>query len=169
MASTGLTDLGEEWFQKYAFRQDLINARDTTITFLLYLDSTDTDDDGSVEGDQLTDASDIGAITSEPADGNYARVDMTLDQDPAANSDDGFYLTVNSNGNIRAQARPSFDVTGTTGFADAWAAIVDFQSTIVNSEAGENTHLIGTGKFNGGGLNLEQSTEINVDANFNLN
>lgn len=169
MASTGFTDLGEEWAQKILFRQDLETARDTEITFLLYLDSTDTDDDGTIEGDQLTDASDVGAITSEPTDGNYARQTVTLDQDPAANNGDGFALTINDNDNLRAQATPTFDVTSTTGFVDAWAALVTFQSTVVNSEAGENEHLIGTGKFDGGDINLEQAPEVNIEANFNLN
>jgi hypothetical protein len=168
MATQGLSDLGEEWMQKFAWRQDLLGTRDTTITFLLYLDSTDYNNDGNVEGDQLTDASDIGAVTTEPGDGNYVRTAKTLDQDPDSNSGDGFYITQDANGDIEVRAQPSFDVTNTTGYVDAWAAVVDFQSDVVNSEAGQNTHLIATGKFDGGALNLEQSTDVNVDAYITL-
>jgi len=150
VVSTGLSDYGEEWEHKFAFRQDLLGTRDTTVEVLLFDDSTDS----------LTDSSDVGDITTEPTDGNYARQTFTLDSSDVT-------LSVN-NGDLRAEATVTFDVDGTTGTVDASACVVDFQSDIVNSEAGQNPHHIYSATLDIGSQNLSNFTSIEVTAQLDL-
>jgi len=131
MVSTGYTDVGEEWSQKLTWRSDLV-TRDTTIDVLLYDDSTDA----------LDDTSDIGDITTELTGGSYTRQTLNLDSTDIS-------LSVN-NGNLRVVGTVTFDLNGTTGTFDAYGLLVDFQSDIVNSETGQNEHLVATATLDGG-------------------
>lgn len=149
MTSTGLSDFGEEWEHKSAFRQDLI-TRDTTIEVLLYNDATDA----------LTDASDVGDITTEPTDGNYARQTFTLDSSDVT-------LTQEA-GDLRAEATVTFDVDGTTGTVDASACVVSFQSDVVNSETGQNPHHIYSATLDIGSQDLSNFTSIEVTPRLDL-
>jgi len=126
MVSTGYSNVGEEWSQKFTFRQDLI-TRDTTIDVLLFNDATDATDD----------TSDVGDITTEPTDGNYTRQTFTVDSTDVT-------LSIES-GDLRATAEVTFDTDGTTGSVDASACVVDFQSDVVNAEGSANPHLIYSG------------------------
>lgn len=123
MASVGYTTLGCEWKQKFLYRQDQI-SRDTSLEVLLYNDSSDS----------LDDSSDVGDINTEPTDGNYSRVTITLDGSAVS-------LSVQS-GEVQANYEPTFDVTDTTGTIDSIAVLNDFTSDVVNSETGANTHLL---------------------------
>ena len=134
MATTGYSNVGEEWAQKFAWRQDTI-TRDTTAEILLFDDSTDA----------TSDTSDIGDITTEPTDGNY----------------DG--------GDLRISGTVTFDVDNTTGTVDAWGAVNDFQSDVVNSEAGANPHLLATATFDTGSQDLTNFTSLDVTINLDLN
>lgn len=149
MVSTGLSDYGEEWEHKLAFRQDLI-TRDTTIEVLLFDDATDA----------LTDSSDVGDITTEPTDGNYTRQTFTLDSSDVS-------LSVDS-GNLRAEATVTFDVDGTTGTVDATACVVSFQSDVVNSEGAQNPHHIYSATLDIGSQDLSNFTSIEVTAQLDL-
>lgn len=149
MAADGLHDVGEEWAQKNSFRQDQI-TRDTTVEVLLYDDTADS----------LADSDDIGDITTEPTTGNYSRQTLTLDS-----SD--FSLTVQG-GDLQVQGTPSFDVTGTTESVDAWAAVVDFQSDVVNAEGSQNPHLISSAAFATGDRDLGGIDTLNVNVNLTL-
>lgn len=160
MTSTGLHDVGEEWAWKTDFRQDLINSREGSIEVLLYLDNSDIDGDGTNEGDALTDASDIGDITTEPSDGNYTRQSLSLDTTDLD-------LTV-SGGDILLTGLVTFDVTNTTGSVDAWGAKVDFQSDIVNAEGAKNPHLLSTAAFNDGARDLSNYDSLDVQINISL-
>jgi len=149
MVSSGLHDVGEEWAQKLTYRQDTI-TRDTTLEVLLYDDSTDA----------LTDSSDIGDVTTEPTDGNYTRQTVNLDSADVTLSVEG--------GNLQAQALVTFDVTDTTGEVDAWGAVNDVQSDIVNAEGAANPHLISTASI--GTTNLSNFTsDFTVEVNITLN
>jgi hypothetical protein len=148
MVSTGYHDTGEEWAQKNAFRQDLI-TRDTTVEVLLYDDSTDA----------LTDASDIGDITTEPTDGNYTRQTVTLDSTDVS-------LSV-SGGDLRAEAQVTFDVTDTTGTVDATATVVDLQSDVVNAEGAQNPHLLYSATLDIGSIDLTDFTGVNATIRLN--
>jgi len=150
MASTGYTDVGEEWAQKNAWRQDLV-TRDTTVEVLVFDDSTDA----------TSDTSDVGDITTEPSDGNYTRQTVDLDSSDVTLSID--------DGNLRATATVTFDMDGTTGSADAWGAVVDFQSDVVNSEGAQNPHLISTATFDKGSQDLSNFTSLDVTTNLDLN
>ena len=150
MASTGYTDVGEEFSQKWTFRQDTI-SRDTTLEILIYDDSTDN----------IGDSDDIGAITTEPTDGNYSRQTVMLDSSDVS-------LSVVS-GDLRAEFEVTFDLTNTTGTADAWGAVVDFQSDVVNSEGAQNPHLITTADFDTGSSNLSNLTSLEVTGRLDLN
>lgn len=150
MTSTGYHDVGEEWAHKFAFRQDLI-TRDTTVEVLLYDDSTDA----------LTDASDVGDITTEPNDGNYVRQTFTLDSSDVT-------LSV-VNGDLRAEATVTFDVEDTTGTVDASGTVADFQSDVVNAETAANPHLLYTATLDIGSVDLSQFTSLEVTARLDLN
>jgi len=150
MASTGYTDVGEEWSQKSSWRQDLI-TRDTTLEVLVFDDSTDA----------TSDTSDVGDITTEPTDGNYTRQTVTLDSADIS-------LSIDS-GDLRASGTVTFDMDGTTGTADAWGAVIDFQSDVVNSETAQNPHLISTATFDRGSQDLSNFTSLDVTINLDLN
>lgn len=124
MVSTGLSDYGEEWEQKWAWRQDLLGTRDTTAEVLLFDDSTDS----------ITDSDDIGSVTTELSGGNYTRQTFNLDGSDAN-------LSVSS-GDLRMQATVTFDLTNTSGSFDAYMVLLDFQSDIVNNESSQNAHHI---------------------------
>lgn len=158
MTATGLHNTGEEWAQKYIWRQDLI-TRDTSVSVLLYNDNTDVTGDGVSDGDQLTDASDVGGITTEPTTGNYARQTVALDG--AAVS-----LTV-SGGDLRAAFTVTFDTTNTTGTIDAYAVVVNFQSDVVNAETVANDHLVTSAPV--GTTDLANYSQVDVTCNIDLN
>jgi len=137
MVSEGYHDTGAEWAHKFAFRQDTI-TRDDTIEVLLYDDSTDA----------LTDSSDVGDITTEPTDGDYARQTFTLDDTDVTLSEEA--------GQIRAEATVTFDVTDTTGTVDATQTVVDFQSDVVNDESDANPHFLYSATLDFGSADLSQ-------------
>jgi len=137
MVSEGYHDTGAEWAHKFAFRQDTI-TRDDTIEVLLYDDSTD----------ELTDSSDVGDITTEPTDGDYARQTFTLDDTDVTLSEEA--------GQIRAEATVTFDVTDTTGTVDATQTVVDFQSDVVNDESDANPHFLYSATLDFGSADLSQ-------------
>lgn len=149
MVSQGLSDFGEEWEHKWAFRQDLI-TRDATVEVLLYDDSTDA----------LTDASDVGDVTTEPTDGNYTRQTFTLDS--------GDVSVTRPAGDIRVEATVTFDVADTTGTVDASMCVVDFQSDVVNGETGPNPHHIYSGTLDIGSVDLAQFTSLEVTPRLDL-
>lgn len=144
MTSVGYHNTGEEWSHKNDFRQDEI-TRDTSFEILLYNDGTD----------ELDDSSDIGDITTEPDDGEYARQTQTLDSDD-------FPLSV-ADGDIRTETEVVFDTTDTTGEVDAYAVVVNFQSDVVNSETEANPHLLTSSAFDdGSSRDLGQFEELTV-------
>lgn len=150
MASAGYTNVGEEWAQKWSFRQDTL-SRDTSLEVLLYDDSTDT----------LSDSSDVGDVGTEPSDGNYARQTVTLD---------GADVTISQeSGDIRAEATVTFDVTDSTGTVDAWGVLNDFQSDIVNSDGSATTHLISTATFEGSSKDLTNYDSLDITVRIDLN
>lgn len=149
MVSTGYSDVGEEWSQKSTYRQDLI-TRDTTIEVLLYDDATDS----------LDDTSDVGDITTEPNDGNYARQTFTLDSTDVS-------LSVQS-GDLRAEATVTFDVDGTTGTVDASGCVISFQSDVVNSEGSQSPHLIYTATLDIGSVDLANFTSLETNVQLDL-
>lgn len=151
MPSTGYSDWGEEWSQKWAFRQDLLGTRDTTIEVLLYDDSTD----------QISDSDDVTAVTTEPTDGNYTRQTFTLDSTDVTITQVG--------GDIRAEATVTFDVDGTTGSVDASMCVVDFQSDVVGGETGQNPHHIYSASLDIGSQDLSNFTSLEVTARLDLN
>lgn len=126
MTSTGYHDTGEEWAQKWQFRQDLI-ARSTTISVLLYNDDTDVDGDGVSDGDQLGDADDLGAITTEPTGSAYARQTIGLDS-----TDISFSGTT-------AEFTVTYDTSDSSVTVDAYAVIVTFDAT---GDGAANDHLL---------------------------
>jgi hypothetical protein len=149
MVSTGYSDLGEEWAQKLAFRDDLI-SRDATISVVLFDDSVD----------QLDDTSDATAITTEPTTGNYTPQTITLDSSDVT-------LSI-QNGDLRAEATVTFDLTNTTDTIDSSACLVDFQSDIVNNETAQNTHHIYSASLDIGSIDTSNFTSIDVVTQLDL-
>ena len=150
MVSTGYHKTGAEWAHKFAFRQDTI-TRDDTIEVLLYDDSVD----------ELDDTSDVGDITTEPDDGDYARQTFTLDGE-----DVDLSLV---DGQLRAEATVVFDVTDTTGEVDATQTIVDFQSDIVNDESEANPHFLYSATLDFGTADLSQFDNLQTTVVIDLN
>ena len=150
MVSTGYHKTGAEWAHKFSFRQDTI-TRDDTIEVLLYDDSVD----------ELDDTSDVGDITTEPDDGDYARQTFTLDGE-----DVDLSLV---DGQLRAEATVVFDVTDTTGEVDATQTIVDFQSDIVNDESEANPHFLYSATLDFGTADLSQFDNLQTTVVIDLN
>jgi hypothetical protein len=143
-----LHNVGEEWYSKTAFRADRI-VRDATFDVLLYEDTIDT----------LTDADDIGAITTEASGGNYARQSVSFDSTDIT-------LSQSADGTVESQFTVTFDVRNTGGSTDAWAAVVAFQSDVVNAESAENPHLLASSSLNQGRVSLSANDELEVIGTF---
>jgi hypothetical protein len=150
MVSSGYHDVGEEWSQKLTFRRDRI-TRDTTVTVVLFDDSVD----------QLSDASDVSDITTQPTTGNYSPVTFQLDGADIAVSE--------QNNDIRVEASVVFDLVNVTDSVDSTGLIVDFQSDIVNAETSQNPHLIYTAPLDDAPFDTSTFTAIEVNPRLDLN
>jgi len=145
MAVNGTHDVGEEWKQKVLYRQDLIGSRDTTLTVGLYNDATDA----------LSDSDDVGAITSEPTSGNYARQTLSTDTTDLS-------LSVNASTNVQADGTVTFDVTDTGETVDGFFVLVAFQSDVVNAETSQNDHILISATFGTEDLSQYSSFDVTV-------
>ena len=103
----------------------------------LYNDSTDS----------ITDTDDVGAITTEPSDGNYTR---QAGEDVSASDISGDW-------GIDNDTTITFDVTNTTGTVDSYFFVANFDSTDAGDGGTASDHLVLTGS-------LSQSYELsNLD------
>lgn len=147
MAVNGTHNTGEEFKQKSIYRQDTIGTRPATILVGLYNDATDA----------LTEASDIGDITSEPTTGNYARQSLSLDStDLAINT---------SSGDTVIDGSVTFDAADTGETIDSFFVIVNFQSSIAGDSSASD-HLLLTGEF--GQTDLTNYIDITVNISDSL-
>jgi len=89
--------------------------------------------------DAISDADDLAAITTEPATADdYARETASVPGDVS--------LLLNGSGNIEFDvADQTFTVSANTETVDSWFIVIEFTSDVVNSESGDNPHLIMTG------------------------
>ena len=130
-----LNDLGEEWLVKH-------NADGVTLDVGLYDDSTDA----------ISDPDDLGAITTEPTSGNYAR---QTGESFSASDIDGDWGFENDN-------QISYDVTNTTETVDSYFIVANFQAEDTNDSAAED-HLIATGALSQS-RDLSQIDTLNISA-----
>jgi len=106
--------------------QDLFISSGVTVNIGLYNDSTDS----------LTDTSDVGDITTEPAGAAYSR------QSDAATD---FAASLVSGDVQIAGASNTFDVSDSTQTVDSVFTVISFDSDLVSSDGGTDTdHLIFT-------------------------
>lgn len=113
-----LTDLGEEWM--------ITNNLDgLTIEMGLYDDSVD----------DIADSDDIGAISTEPSDGNYSRQSVNISA-----SD------ISGNWGVDNDSQVSFDVTNTSGDVDSYFFAYSFQAQDTG-DSSPQTHLVATGSL----------------------
>jgi hypothetical protein len=143
--ATQLHDTGEEFVLDYLFADS--STKPATLTIGLYNDSTD----------QLTDSSDLGDITSEPATGNYVR--QSIDFDGSATG----FGTADNSGSWEATNEQTviFDVETTTETVDSYFVIINYQSDDEGDTAAAD-HLFWTGA-------LEQSRDLSQIDTLNLN
>jgi len=137
--STGIMpNVGEEYVQRL-LANDLSII--TSWTIGLYNDSTDS----------LSDASDVGDITTEPTGGAYNKttVDLSGDVTIGLNANDNIYIETTDQ---------TFDISDSSIDVDAYFVVVSYQSTVVNSESGANDHLLFNGSLNNT-LNLSNWAE----------
>jgi len=123
MTSTGYHDTGEEWVTKNIYTEEV--AKPASITVGLYDDSTDA----------LVDGSTLADITTEPNDGNYARLTYTF-------GTTDFSAQTDANTQWFAQfATKQYDLTDTTGTVDSYFVVISFQA---ENESSVNDHLLFT-------------------------
>lgn len=117
MVNTELHQHGEE------FMQDLVIGSGKTFDIGLYNDATDA----------LSDTSDVGDITTEPAGSAYSR---------QSDSASGFTASL-SGGDIQiAGTTQTFDVSDSSQTVDSVFVVVNFASDVVSSDGGTATdHL----------------------------
>lgn len=113
---------------------------------LLYNDVVDT----------LTDEDDIGAIDTEPDEGEYQRKAVSLDSGE-------INLSQTVQGVFESEFEVTFDVRNVSGEVDSWAAVVNFQSDIVNAESQANDHLLATASLEQGLVSLAANDSIFVN------
>jgi len=141
--TTQVHDTGEEFAIKDLFRLDLL-TKPASVSIGLYYDATDA----------LADGSDIGAITTEPTGGSYARQTASFD---------GADFTVqdNANGNWEAVIVDQvFDTSDSSQDIDAYFVVVNFQASDTGDGAA-NDHLYFTGP-------LDQTYDLNSVDQFTL-
>jgi len=143
MAVNGTHDVGEEFKQKSIYRTDLI-TRPGTLEVLLYNDSTDN----------LSEASDVGDITTEPTAGNYTRQTVSFDTGDLT-------LSVDGSGDLQVDGSVTFDTLDTGDTVDGYALVASFQSDVVNSEAGANDHIIASATF--GITDLSNFSDVTIN------
>ena len=133
-----MPNVGEEYVQRL-LANDLSII--TSWTIGLYNDSTDS----------LSDASDVGDITTEPTGGAYNKttVDLSGDVTIGLNANDNIYIETTDQ---------TFDISDSSIDVDAYFVVVSYQSTVVNSESGANDHLLFNGSLNNT-LNLSNWAE----------
>jgi hypothetical protein len=73
-----------------------------------------------------------------------------------------------SGGDLRAQATVAFDVDGTTETVDASAAVVSFESNVVNAETSQNPHHIFSAPLDIGSQNLSNFRLVEVTPQLDL-
>jgi hypothetical protein len=143
MAVNGTHDYGEEWKQKNIFRQDTIGTRNGSLTVGLYNDGTD----------QLSESSDVGDISSEPSNGEYAAQTLSLDSSDLT-------LSVDGSGNLQVEGTVTFQLLDTGATVDGYFITTTFTSDVVNNESSENEHIIISGTF--GDEDLSEYSDIDV-------
>lgn len=132
-----ITTLGAEFVVKLIFTDEVTKPTSTAIG--LYDSQTDS----------LTEDSDVGAITSEPSDGNYAQLAYSFGTTDFASLN-------NSDGDWQADfAEKSFDVVNTTGYVDSYFEVVAFMA---EGESATNPHL-----FTFGPLLNSQGEQMRLD------
>lgn len=150
-----LTVYGEEYFNKYVWRQDQI-VRDSPeqIKIGVFDDSTDgVTQTSDYDGDPSDTTGDD--ITTEPTDGNYSQKTFDLDSTDVD--------VLNSGGNWVSDVKDHvFDMINTTGSADHWFMIGRFESEEAG-DSSQNWHLLAVGP-------LEKDYDLNsVDELTNKN
>lgn len=132
-----ITTIGAEFVVKYLFTDEVTKPADTTIG--LYDSQTDT----------LNEDSDVGDITSEPSDGNYARLTYSF-------GTTDFTSLNNTDGDWQADfAEKTFDLVNTTGYADSYFEVLSFMA---EGESATNPHL-----FTYGPLLDSQGEQMRLD------
>ena len=123
-----MPNVGEEYVQRL-LANDLSTV--TSWTIGLYNDSTNS----------LSDASDVGDITTEPTGGAYNKTTVNLSGDVT--------IGLNVNDNIYIEAiDQTFDISDSSVDVDAYFVVVSYQSIVVNSESSANNHLLFNGSLN---------------------
>lgn len=135
-----LFQTGEEFIVRRTFGPSDVST--TQVELTLYNDATDA----------LVDDSLIGDVTTEP--GTITR--QTVDLDSAQIS-----YTLNGNGNFQAEFEDQvFDTTGITADVDAYATIVNFQSSVAgDGSASDNLFFAGL---------LDQTYDLSIIDQFTL-
>ncbi|WP_330633732.1 hypothetical protein [Halocatena halophila] len=128
-----ITTVGAEFLIKVLITEEATKPTNTTIgLFDNQTESTSlyTVDSGDVT---ITESTDVGDITTEPSDGNYARLSYAF-------GTTDFSSTTNANGNWQANfSEKTFDVANTTGYADSYFEVVSFTA---GGESSANDHLL---------------------------
>lgn len=116
-----ITTVGAEFLVKVLFTEEATKPADTGIG--LYDSQTDT----------LTEDSDMADITTEPSDGNYARLSYTFGATDFASG-------TNTDGDWQADfTEKTFNVVDTTGYADSYFEVVSFTAS---GDGGATDHLL---------------------------
>lgn len=169
--TTGLHNTGEEFLldRAFALEHDGSTAPESTVELTLFLDAATSSDDGSITGDELTDDSDIGGITTEPDTATtYDRQTLTFGNAHDDGSAPGFTIQKNASGNYEALLGDvTFDTSQITSGdetpipVDAYAVIVEYDSDEAADGGTPAKHLFFTG-------DLAQEFDLNDISEFTL-
>lgn len=132
-----ITTVGAEFMIKAFYTTEA--TKPSSISVALYDDSTDA----------LTESDDMSAVTTEPTDGNYARLTYAFGTTDFTSAQD-------SNNDWQAQfAEKTYDLSNTTGYVDSFLIVVSFMA---GSESSANDHL-----YSFGPLLDSQGNQMTVD------
>lgn len=132
-----ITTIGAEFVVKLLFTDEVTKPSSTAIG--LYDSETDA----------VTEDSDVGDITSEPSDGNYAQLAYSF-------GTTDFTSLNNADGDWQADfAEKTFDLVNTTGYVDSYFEVMEFMA---EGESSVNPHL-----FTFGPLLDSQGEQMRLD------
>lgn len=142
--TTQLHDTGEEFAIKDLFREDQI-TKSASVEISLFEDATDG----------LSDASDVAAITTEPAGASYTRATASFSSADFTSQDNA-----SQNWEVVISDQ-TFDTTDSSQSVDAYFIVINFDSDDAGDAGTPADHLYFTG-------DLDQTYDLNSVDTFTL-
>lgn len=130
-----ITTIGAEFLVKHIFTEEATKPASVAVGLF----DNDTDGLYTIDGSgnvTITESSDVSDVTTEPSDGNYARLSYAFGATDFTSGQD-------SNSDWQASfAEKEFDLTDTTGYADSFFIVINFNA---GADSSATDHMLTLG------------------------